>query len=55
MKASEPAALPDTDREPRSLSGAFTLPRVGIALALYVASAIIWLIPDSRIEKPRAS
>ena len=41
MKASEPAALPDTDPEPRSLSGAFTLPRVGIALALAVLVAAV--------------
>ena len=41
MKASEPAGLPDTDREPRSLSGAFTLPRVGIALALAVLVAAV--------------
>ena len=39
MKATAPAAPPASDREPTSLIGAFTLPRVGIALTLAVLVA----------------
>ena len=39
MKTSDTAAIAPSDREPSSLSGAFTLPRVGIALALAVLLA----------------